>query len=165
MGPGERIKRLLFWLNHKTVALARMLFPMEAKVAMEIAHVDGTLEFTLGTTANPRSTVDLNKEPVKIKEEHLARIKALSTTVKLGKRFFPRCSEYLDKIMDDDNFDLSSVGHNASVEQMKRYIELQDDINRAFTADKEKLDKSALSSPSSSSTSAGMVRKKNRVCI
>ncbi|PKU74276.1 BTB/POZ domain and ankyrin repeat-containing protein NPR1 [Dendrobium catenatum] len=156
---------ILLYLENR-VALARMLFPMEAKVAMEIAHVDGTLEFTLGTTANPRSTVDLNKEPFKIKEEHLARIKALSTTVKLGKRFFPRCSEYLDKIMDDDNFDLSSVGHNnASVEQMKRYLELQDDINRAFTADKEKLDKSALSSPSSSSTSAGIVRKRNRVCI
>lgn len=53
---------------------------MEAKVAMDIAQVDGTLEFTLGTTANQISIVDLNKEPFKIKEEHLARIKALSRT-------------------------------------------------------------------------------------
>lgn len=67
------------------VALARMLFPVEARVAMDIAHVDGTVEFTLGSTINlptgsQRSTVDLNEAPFKIKEEHLARMRALSRT-------------------------------------------------------------------------------------
>ncbi|KAK8956048.1 hypothetical protein KSP40_PGU015775 [Platanthera guangdongensis] len=61
-----------------TVALAKMLFPREAKVAMDIARVEGTMEFTLCTIANQRSTVDLNKKPNY--EEHLARIKALSRT-------------------------------------------------------------------------------------
>lgn len=69
--------------------------------------------------------------------------------------------------MDDDLFDLTSVGNPASVEQMKRYLELQDDIDRAFTEDKEKFDKPAVSSPSSSSTSVsvGTVRKRNRVWL
>lgn len=67
-------------INKYTVALARVLFPMEARVAMDIAQVDGTLEFSLGTSANHRSTVDLNETPFKIKEEHLIRMKALSRT-------------------------------------------------------------------------------------
>lgn len=67
------------------VALARMLFPMEARVAMDIAHVDGTLEFTLGSfsdhpNGSQQSTVDLNETPFKINDEHLNRIKALSRT-------------------------------------------------------------------------------------
>lgn len=58
---------------------------MEAKVAMEIAQVDGTLEFTLGsssnnTNRNKRTAVDLNDTPFKIKEEHLARMRALAKT-------------------------------------------------------------------------------------
>ena len=78
----------LFVLVAYAVALARMLFPMEARVAMDIAQVDGTLEFTLGstsdqTTGSQRSTVDLNETPFKIKEEHLSRIKALSRTGKI----------------------------------------------------------------------------------
>lgn len=74
-----------------------MLFPGEAKVAMDIAQVDGTLEFTLGSTSeNPsgsqRSTVDLNEAPFKIKEEHLSRIKALSRTGKLLASCFSLCN-------------------------------------------------------------------------
>jgi len=73
----------------RAVALARMLFPMEARVAMDIAQVDRTLEFTLGSTSDQHtgsqrsSTVDLNETPFKIKEEHLSRIKALSRTGKI----------------------------------------------------------------------------------
>ncbi|RRT60786.1 hypothetical protein B296_00002920 [Ensete ventricosum] len=68
------------------VALARLLFPMEARVAMDIAQVDGTLEFTLGSAANhstgsQRTGMDLNEAPFKLKEEHLARMRALSRTV------------------------------------------------------------------------------------
>lgn len=74
----------LFVFVAYAVALARMLFPMEARVAMDIAQVDGTLEFTLGSTqdhSTQKSTaVDLNETPFKIKEEHLSRIKALSRT-------------------------------------------------------------------------------------
>jgi len=48
---------------------------MEARVAMDIAQVDGTLEFT-----EIQRTVDLNDTPFTMKEEHLARMRALSKT-------------------------------------------------------------------------------------
>lgn len=61
---------------------------MEAKVAMDIAQVDGTSEFPLASIGKKmanaqRTTVDLNEAPFKIKEEHLNRLRALSRT---GKR-------------------------------------------------------------------------------
>ena len=59
------------------------MFPIEARVAMDIAQVDGTLEFTLGPSTNPPleiTTVDLNDTSFKMKEEHLARMRALSKT-------------------------------------------------------------------------------------
>nr|XP_010915286.1 BTB/POZ domain and ankyrin repeat-containing protein NPR1 isoform X1 [Elaeis guineensis] len=154
---GDDLRGRLLYLENR-VALARVLFPMEAKVAMDIAQVDGTLEFTLGCTPNPSTTnqktsVDLNETPFKIKEEHLARIKALSRTVELGKRFFPRCSEVLNKIMDDDYSEFTSLGQDASEEKRKRYRELQDVLTKAFSEDKEEFDRSAISSSSSTSWS------------
>lgn len=62
---------------------------MEAKVAMDIAQVDGTSEFPLLniTARNWLSSqgrdVDLNEAPFKIQEEHLSRMRALSRTGKL----------------------------------------------------------------------------------
>lgn len=57
---------------------------MEARVAMDIAQVDGTLEFTFRSSANLpteiQRTVDLNDTPFTMKEEHLARMRALSKT-------------------------------------------------------------------------------------
>jgi regulatory protein NPR1 len=57
---------------------------MEARVAMDIAQVDGTLEFTLVSSVNLpaeiQRTVDLNDTPFTMKEEHLARMRALSKT-------------------------------------------------------------------------------------
>ncbi|KAH0449129.1 hypothetical protein IEQ34_022929 [Dendrobium chrysotoxum] len=148
---GDDLRGRLLYLENR-VALARMLFPMEARVAMDIAQVDGTLEFSLGTSASHRSTVDLNETPFKIKEEHLIRIKALSRTVELGKRFFPRCSDVLNQFMDDDVTDLTSSGHNSSEYRMRRYMELQDVLAKAFTEDKEEFDRSSLSSSSSSTS-------------
>lgn len=68
-----------------TVGLAKLLFPMEAKVAMDIAQVDGTSEFPLGIKSKnsskaQRTTVDLNEAPFRIQEEHLLRMRALSKT-------------------------------------------------------------------------------------
>ncbi|KAI8543559.1 hypothetical protein RHMOL_Rhmol08G0228300 [Rhododendron molle] len=64
---------------------------MEAKVAMDIAQVDGFSEFTLASINSKnmvgaqRITMDLNDTPFKIKDEHLNRIRALSKTLsKLG---------------------------------------------------------------------------------
>jgi regulatory protein NPR1 len=61
---------------------------MEARVAMDIAQVDGTLEFTLGSSAN-LPAVDLNDTPFKMKEEHLTRMSALSKTGGIWLAFFP----------------------------------------------------------------------------
>ncbi|KAF5193323.1 Regulatory protein npr1 [Thalictrum thalictroides] len=152
------------------VGLAKLLFPMEAKVAMDIAQVDGTLEFPLA--ANSRRSIggqvtpmDLNETPFKIEEEHLNRMKALSKTVELGKRFFPRCSDVLNKIMDaDDLSQLAYLGNDSPEERVvkkRRYVELQDVLVKAFSEDKEELDKSiAISSPSSSSPLA-LLRSKH----
>ncbi|XP_062195279.1 BTB/POZ domain and ankyrin repeat-containing protein NPR1-like [Phragmites australis] len=159
---GDSLRGKLLYLENR-VALARILFPMEARVAMDIAQVDGTLEFTLGSNSNPpseiqRTTVDLNDTPFKMKEEHLARMRALSKTVELGKRFFPRCSKVLDKIMDDET-ELASLGRDTSIEKKRRYHDLQDALQKAFSEDKEEFDRSALSS-SSSSMSMGAVQRR-----
>lgn len=79
-----------------SVALASLLFPMEAKVAMEIAQVEGTSEFTLESVysqnlANAQRTVDLNDAPFMIKEEHLARLRALSKTGKCASFYCYMC--------------------------------------------------------------------------
>jgi len=130
---------------------------MEARVAMDIAQVDGTLEFTLGSNANLpteiQRTVDLNDTPFIMKEEHLARMRALAKTVELGKRFFPRCSKVLDKIMDDET-ELASLGRDTSTEKKRRFHDLQDLVHKAFSEDKEENDRSAARSSSSSSTTS-----------
>ena len=81
-----------------SVGLAKLIFPMEAKVAMDIAQVDGTSEFTL-TAIRPRNladtqrkTVDLNDAPFRIKEEYLNRLRALSKTGNELLMFYISCS-------------------------------------------------------------------------
>ncbi|XP_031275482.1 BTB/POZ domain and ankyrin repeat-containing protein NPR1-like [Pistacia vera] len=156
---GDDLRMKLLYLENR-VGLAKLLFPMEAKVVMDIAHVDETSEFTLDVikyknmAAAHRTTVDLNEAPFKIQEEHLNRFKALSRTVELGKRFFPRCSEVLNKIMDaDDLTQLACIGNDTPDERFlkrTRYKELQEVLFQAFNQDKEEFDRSAISSSSSS---------------
>ncbi|XP_021715081.1 BTB/POZ domain and ankyrin repeat-containing protein NPR1-like [Chenopodium quinoa] len=152
---GEDLRMKLLYLENR-VALARLLFPMEAKVAMDIAQVDGTSEFTLSKNIADarRNAVDLNEAPFILKAEHLQRMNALSKTVELGKRFFPRCSEVLNKIMDaEDLSQLAFLGQDTPEERQrkrKRYLELQDALTKAFTEDKEEYDRTTLSSSSSS---------------
>ncbi|KAL8160873.1 hypothetical protein V2J09_012362 [Rumex salicifolius] len=144
----EDTRSRLLYLESR-VGLARYLFPEEAKVAMEIAHVDGTTEFTL-----PKETVDLNEAPFIINEEHSQRMKALENTVGLGKHFFPRCSKVIDKIMDaDDLTELANMTNDTPEEQMmkkRRYMELQEELSKAFIEDKKDKSRSTLSSCSSS---------------
>ncbi|KAJ4820612.1 BTB/POZ domain and ankyrin repeat-containing protein NPR1 [Rhynchospora pubera] len=166
---GDDMRGKLLYLENR-VALARIMFPMEARVAMDIAQVDGTLEFTLGsnsnsTNGNNRSNaMDLNDTPFQMKEEHRARMKALARTVELGKKFFPRCSDVLDKIMDDeltdlaDLTDMAGLNRDTSEEKRRHYEDLQNVLQRAFSEDRQELDLSALSS-SSSSTSIHRARR------
>ncbi|KAK3025776.1 hypothetical protein RJ639_041932 [Escallonia herrerae] len=172
-------------LADKTFGLAKLMFPMEAKVAMDIAQVDGTSEFPLAGINSKymgdtqRTTVDLNEAPFKMKEEHLSRLRALSKTVEVGKRFFPRCSDVLNKIMDaDDLSELAYLGNGSPDERQlkkQRYIELQEVLGRAFSEDKEEFHRSNnLSSSSSfhrsnnlssssSSASAGMAKANGKL--
>ncbi|KAJ0864738.1 putative chromatin remodeling & transcription regulator ABTB family [Helianthus annuus] len=153
---GDDLRGKLLYLENR-VALASLLFPMEAKVAMEIAQVEGTSEFTLESVysqnlANAQRTVDLNDAPFLIKEEHLARLRALSKTVELGKRFFPRCSEVLNKIIDSERHDEKNTPEERESKKQK-YLQAQETLNKAFNEDKEEFEKSYALSSSSSSTS------------
>ncbi|XP_051114178.1 BTB/POZ domain and ankyrin repeat-containing protein NPR1-like isoform X2 [Andrographis paniculata] len=162
---GDDFRKNLLYLENR-VALAQVLFPMEAKVAMDIARVDGTSEFPLnGTNKNmsvsQRTGVDLNEAPFKIKEEHLNRLKALSKTVELGKRFFPRCSAVLNKIMDREDYTEIAQQGNGSVNdcplKRQRRQELEEVLSKAYTEDKEELDR-ATNLTSSSSSSAPIIK-------
>ncbi|XP_048544814.1 disease resistance protein RGA5-like isoform X4 [Triticum urartu] len=129
----------LLYLENR-VGLARIHFPVEARVAMDIAQLDGTSEFILGSSADPppeiqQATVDLNETSLIMNDEHLARMRALSKTVELVRRFFPRCSNVLDKIMDDES-KLASLGKEASMEK-RRFHDVHDSLQKAFSEDKE----------------------------
>ncbi|KAL3532639.1 hypothetical protein ACH5RR_006160 [Cinchona calisaya] len=163
---GDDMRMKLLYLENR-VGLAKLLFPMEAKVAMDIAQVDGTSELPLvainkNAADAQRTTVDLNEAPFKFKEEQLNRMRALSKTVELGKRFFPRCSEVLNKIMDaDDLSEIAYMGNDTPEERQlkkQRYMELQEVLTKAFNEDKEEYDRNNNLSSSSSSTSMGIMK-------
>ncbi|CAJ1975793.1 unnamed protein product [Sphenostylis stenocarpa] len=143
---GDDLRMKLLYLENR-VGLAKVLFPMEAKVIMDIAQIDGTSEFPSSDIYNDRQrkTVDLNDAPFRMKEEHLVRLRALSRTVELGKRFFPRCSEVLNKIMDADDITLlTCMGDDSPEDQLRkrrRYEELQEVLNKVFNEDKEEFDR------------------------
>ncbi|KAI3664875.1 hypothetical protein L6452_43486 [Arctium lappa] len=119
------------------VAFARLLFPTEAKLAMEIAN-SNTTSATKGSSGNLME-MDLNDSPSMQNKRLIAKIEALSKTVEMGRRFFPHCSEVLDKFMLDDFPDLLYLENGTVEEQMikrTRFIELREDVQRAFTIDK-----------------------------
>lgn len=146
---GEDMRTKLLDLENR-VALAKILFPTEAKLAMEIAHVDATSEFT----------VDLNETPTAVMtKKFIARMKALSRTVELGKHFFPRCSAVLNKIMDDD---LPEITLEEQRVKRKRYDELKTVVSEAFSKDKADIEKSGMSSSSSSSSVRDGLRHKSK---
>lgn len=75
------------------MGLAQLFFPTEAKVAMDIANVEGTSEFTglplpsNGLSGN-LSQVDLNETPLMQTQRLLTRMEAL---MKTGKKSFTLC--------------------------------------------------------------------------
>lgn len=75
---------LVFFCIYVAVAFARLLFPSEAKLAMEIANAETTSQYagllaTKGSSGNLRK-VDLNETPIAQNEKVLSRIAALSRT-------------------------------------------------------------------------------------
>ncbi|CAF1919238.1 unnamed protein product [Brassica napus] len=158
--PEDLQMRLLYL--EKRVGLARLFFPTEANVAMDIANVEGTREFTgppppsHGLTGN-LSQVDLNETP------HANQ----KTSYSYGgsnenRRYFPYGLEVLDKYMeeyiDDDILDDLHIEKGSPLERRlkrMRYRELKDDVQKAYRKDKESC-LSASSSPSSSSLRDGL---------
>lgn len=137
------------------VAFARMFFPTEAKLAMEIAHAETTSELagllsSKGSSGNLRE-VDLNETPHMQNKRFLAKMETLSRTVELGRRYFPHCSQVLDRFMEDDLPDLFYLEKGTPEEQRikrTRFIQLRDEVQRAFNKDKTELHRSRLSSSS-----------------
>ncbi|KAM7503013.1 hypothetical protein LguiB_001917 [Lonicera macranthoides] len=150
--------RLLFLEDR--VAFARLLFPREARLAMEIAQANSTLEFagllaSRGSSGNLRE-VDLNEIPSEQIKRLLSRLQALQKTVETGRRFFPNCSEVLDKILEDDMPDVFFLDKGSPEEQeMKkmRFMELKEDVMKAFDKDKAENKWAGFSASSSSSSS------------
>uniref|UniRef100_A0A1J3CVK1 Regulatory protein NPR1 n=1 Tax=Noccaea caerulescens TaxID=107243 RepID=A0A1J3CVK1_NOCCA len=153
------------------VQLAQCLFPMEARVAMEIAQMKGTCEFVVTSleperlTGAKRTAPDLYIAPFKILEEHRIRLRALSKTVELGKRFFPRCSGVLDHIMDCEDLSvLACIDEDTPekrIQKKQRYMEIQETLQKAFTEDKEEYGKSSLSASSSSTSKSTATKRSN----
>ncbi|XAR56147.1 hypothetical protein NMG60_11036504 [Bertholletia excelsa] len=149
----------LLYLENR-VSFARLFFPTEAKLAMEIAHVETTSEFPVhlasrGSSGNLRE-VDLNETPIMRNKRLLSRMEALTKTVGLGQRYFPHCSQVLDKFMEDDLPDLFYLEKGTPEEQRikrMRFLELKEDVQKAFNKDKAEFHRSG---PSSSSTSSSM---------
>ncbi|XXG57114.1 hypothetical protein AAC387_Pa03g4351 [Persea americana] len=167
---GDDLRSRLLYLESR-VSLAKILFPMEAKVAMDIAQVERTSPLPLVansklTPGNQSMPMDLNDAPFKLKEEHLARLKALSRTVELGKRFFPRCSAVLNNIVDDDELselaNLETGSWHDRETKKQRFNEIQNIFTKAFIEDKQENDRSTASAISSSSSSTS-IRAQSRL--
>lgn len=83
----------------------------------------------------------------------------------MGHRFFPCCSEVIDKyVADDDLMDMTEKANSEEeILHKRRYAELKDILQNAFLKDKADLDKRkkvrkldvTLSSSSSTSSSRG----------
>lgn len=148
----------LLYLENR-VAFARLLFPSEAKVVMKIAQAEAASEF-IGISASRSSSnlreVDLNETPTTQNKRLRSRMDALAKTVELGRRYFPHCSQVLDKFMEDDLPDLFNRQKGSEDEQKIkriRFCELKEDVRRAFGKDKAESGRSGLCSSSSSSSS------------
>ncbi|KAH6780973.1 NPR1-like protein 3 [Perilla frutescens var. hirtella] len=150
--------RLLLLENR--VAMARSLFPLEARLAMQIAHADSTMEFAGLSATNgvygSFKEVDLNEIPSDhVRRLHL-RLQALQKTVETGRRFFPNCSEVLDQLLEDDTLGTLLLEKGTPEEQRLkrlRYMELKQDVMKAFSKDMAEHKWTGLSSSSSCSTS------------
>ncbi|KAF8390926.1 hypothetical protein HHK36_023226 [Tetracentron sinense] len=150
----------LLYLENR-VAFARLYFPLEARLAMGTAHADTTYEFSglsasKGSCGNLSREVDLNETPTMKNQRLCSRKEALLNTVKMGQRFFPHCSEELDKLMEDDLPDQLYLDKGTPDQKRikrARFLELKEDVQKAFDKDISELSRSGFLSSSSSSSS------------
>ncbi|KAJ0251409.1 Regulatory protein NPR2 [Hirschfeldia incana] len=156
VSAADELKIKLIDLENR-VQMAQFFFPRQAQVAMEIAQMKGTNEFM--------TTPDLYMGPFKFLEMHRSRLTALSRTVELGKRFFPRCSKVLDDIVDSEDLTVLALIDEETPEQRQqkrqRYMEIHETLQDAFSKDNEEFKKSSSLSASSSSTSKHSAKKRS----
>ncbi|OIW22017.1 hypothetical protein TanjilG_29206 [Lupinus angustifolius] len=120
------------------VAFARLLYPAEARVAMENAEEDSKSMYSSSTALKGSSgnlKVDLNETP-SARTKKL--VHSLLKTVENGRRFFPHCSEVLDNFLEDDMADVFFLEKGTEKEQKlkkARFMELKDDVQKAFHKD------------------------------
>ncbi|XP_062212012.1 BTB/POZ domain and ankyrin repeat-containing protein NPR3-like [Phragmites australis] len=136
------------------VAFARIFFPSEAKLVMRIAQADSTEEFAGITNFSTLKEVDLNETPTMQNRRLRERLDALTKTVELGRRYFPHCSDVLDKFLNEESTDLIFLETGTPEDQRvkrKRFSELKEDVRKAFTKDKAAV--AAIASSASSSSS------------
>ncbi|CAA2981980.1 regulatory NPR3-like [Olea europaea subsp. europaea] len=113
-------------LLENRVAMARVLFPLEAKLAIQTAQADTT----------EVNSSDMSTEQVK--RLQFMRLQTLEKTVEKGRRFFPNCSEVLDELLVDEKVGTLLLDKGTPEERMmkrKRYMELKDDLMKAFDKD------------------------------
>ncbi|KAM2042751.1 hypothetical protein ACFX16_036410 [Malus domestica] len=153
--PNDLHMRLLKLENR--VAFARLLFPAEAKLAMAISQADTTPEFagisSLKGSSGNLMEVDLNETPTVQNKRLLSRLESLVKTVSMGRHYFPHCSEVLDKFLQVDLPDLCVLETGTTDEQKikrQRFLELKEEVQKAFDKDKADKNLSGLSSSSSS---------------
>ncbi|KAF3445019.1 hypothetical protein FNV43_RR14712 [Rhamnella rubrinervis] len=172
---GDDLHAMLYYFENR-VAYAQLLYPAEARLAMEMADAHSTSMYTgltgsRGSSGNVRE-VDLNETPSVQKKRLQARLQALLKTVEKGRRFFPHCSEVLDKFLEDDDMPDIYILEKGTLEEQRmkkmRYMELKDDVQKAFCKDMAENNWSGLSTSSSSSSSTpkieGVNNKVRRKC-
>eukprot|EP00250_Pteridium_aquilinum_P020809 c2495_g1_i1 orf=121-1965(-) len=174
----ELFMRLLYLENR--MAVARLLFPQEAKLVTEIFNLQSTSEFVgfsipnLLNMSKSEANVDLDQSPSShtptnkdsmcsssvpvpvMSEALLRRIETLQKSAMLGRRMFPRISAILNTFTDDeDHLELSKMQNGNPKEQKikkRRYRELKKALEEAFQKDLAAMERHKPKRANSSST-------------
>ncbi|KAK4787634.1 hypothetical protein SAY86_011467 [Trapa natans] len=154
--PWEAMTDNLYMLDYleSRVRMARMLFPYEAKIAMEIAGAEWTPLYK-GLPATVKD-VGSNETSSMSAETLQKKLLALRKTVEIGQRYFPNCSEEIVKFIDDmpDAFYLEKGSEEEQNLKKTRFMELRDDVQKAFHKDMNTLSASSLPASASSGFSS-----------
>lgn len=147
------------------VKFAAMFFPAEAKIAMEIADAEWTPLYK-GLASKSSNLdfkeVDLNEGPALLANRLQLKLQALRKTVEMGRRYFPHCSEVLDKYLDEspDDIFLDQGTSEEKTSKKMRFMELKEEFQKAISKDMAENKKSGRFPASSSSCSPRQRMKK-----
>ncbi|OWM73267.1 BTB/POZ domain and ankyrin repeat-containing protein NPR1-like [Punica granatum] len=147
------------------VKMAAMLFPAEARTAMEMAEADWTPLYKGLALKGSWGTGNSNETACMSAERLQQKLQALRKTVEMGERYFPNCSEEIVKFIDDmpDAMYLEKGTEEEKESKKRRYMELRDDIQRAFYKDIAETNVPASSSLSQASSSSSSSSPRNRI--